>query len=114
MVAPLSMTDEVRLIVRQKGFRVKLLASHFGMDVRTLERRFRAQLGHTPKAWLMRERMMLAPSLLSAGLSNKEVAASLRYSCESNFCRDFKRYYGHAPQRFVQITIHHKPNVAFR
>jgi AraC-like DNA-binding protein len=72
------------------------------LDVRTLQRRFRAQLQTTPKSWLMRERMLQAPSLLREGLANKEVAARLNYSCESNFCRDFKRHYGCAPQEFTR------------
>ena len=49
----------------------------------------------------MRERMDFALPLLAKGLSNKQVAASLNYTCESNFCRDFKRYYGCAPQKFA-------------
>src|SRR6185436_5706581 len=85
--------DELRLIIRQKGFSVKVLASHAGLGRRTLERRFSEQFGTTPKAWLVRERMNLAPELLTQGLSNKEVAASLNYTRESNFCRDFKRHY---------------------
>jgi AraC-like DNA-binding protein len=89
-------------VIRQKGFRVKELAVHVGMDVRTLERRFGEQFHTTPKAWIMRERMSFAPPLLADGLSNKQVAASLSYTCESNFCRDFKRYFGRAPQEFVR------------
>jgi AraC-like DNA-binding protein len=96
-------TDELRVAIRQKGFRVKALAVHVGLDVRTLQRRFSEQFRTTPKAWIMRERMSFAPPLLAEGHSNKEVAASLSYTCESNFCRDFKRYFGCAPQEFAYI-----------
>jgi len=82
---------------------VKALAVHVGLDVRTLERRFCEQFRTTPKAWIMRERMSFAPRLLAEGLSNKQVAASLSYTCESNFCRDFKRWFGSAPQEFARI-----------
>jgi len=82
---------------------VKTLALHSGLDVRTLERRFSEQFHTTPKGWIMRERMSFAPPLLAEGLSNKQVAASLSYTCESNFCRDFKRYYGCAPQEFARM-----------
>jgi len=99
--ARLLKTDELRLIIRQRGFSVKVLAAHVALDVRTLERRFSEQFRMTPKAWIMRERMSLAPPLLVAGLANKEVAASLKYSCESNFCRDFKRCYGSTPHKFA-------------
>ena len=94
--------DELRVIIRQNGFRVKVLAVHVGLDVRTLERRFSEQFRTTPKAWIMRERMNLAPPLLAEGLPNKQVAASLSYTCESNFCRDFKRHFGRAPQKFTR------------
>jgi|KBSSwiStaDraftv2_1062776.scaffolds.fasta_scaffold1011545_2 AraC-like DNA-binding protein len=94
--------DDLRVVIRQQGFRVKTLAAHIGLDVRTLQRRFGEQFRTTPKTWIMRERMSLAPPLLAEGLSNKQVAASLNYTCESNFCRDFKRYFGRAPQKFAR------------
>ncbi len=105
--------EQLQIIVRQNGFSVKTLAVHVGLDVRTLERRFREQFRTTPKAWLMRERMRLASGLLAEGLSNKEVAASLSYSCESNFCRDFKRQFGCAPQRFAHTQRSGSARVAF-
>lgn len=95
--------DELRIIIRQKGFSVKVLAVQIGLDVRTLERRFGEQFRTTPKAWIIRERMGFALPLLAEGLSNKQVAAFLNYTCESNFCRDFKRYFGSAPQEFVRM-----------
>ncbi|HXI71880.1 MAG TPA: helix-turn-helix transcriptional regulator [Verrucomicrobiae bacterium] len=97
-------TDELRVIIRKNGFNVKVLAVHIGLDVRTLERRFSEQFRTTPKTWIMQERMSLAPPLLAEGLSNKEVAVSLSYTCESNFCRDFKQYFGSAPQEFARIN----------
>jgi len=103
MNAHLPGTDELRIVIRQKGFRVKVLAVHVGLDVRTLERRFGDQFHTTPKTWIMRERMHFAPPLLAEGLSNKQVAASLSYTCESNFCRAFKRYFGCAPQEFAHM-----------
>lgn len=96
-------TAELRVMIRQGGFNVRTLARQLEVDVRTLERRFSEQYRITPKAWIMRERMMYATSLLAAGLSNKEVAASLGYSCESNFCRDFKQSSGYPPRQFVVL-----------
>ena len=94
--------NELRIVIKQKGFSVKALAGHVGLGVRTLERRFCEQFRTTPKRWIIRERMNFAPPLLAGGFSNKQVAASLGYTCESNFCRDFKRYIGCAPQEFVR------------
>lgn len=83
---------------------MQALAVNVGLDVRTLERRFGQQFHTTPKTWIMRERMSFAPPLLADGLSNKQVAASLSYTCESNFCRDFKRHFGRAPQEFARTS----------
>ena len=101
------------MIIRQKGFTVQVLAVHAGLGVRTLERRFREQLHMTPKAWIIRELMGFAPLLLAQGLSNKQVASSLKYSSESNFCRDFKRHFGRPPQEFVHARHKPIPRVAF-
>jgi len=95
--------DELRVIIGQKGFCVKGLAAHLGLEVRTLGRLFGAHFGTTPKMWIMRERIALAPPLLAEGLANKEVAASLGYTCESSFIRAFKRYFGRTPQEFVRL-----------
>jgi iron complex transport system substrate-binding protein len=105
--------QELGLIIRQKGFTVKILAVHSGLGVRTLERRFREQFRMTPKAWIIHERMGFAPSLLAQGLSNKEVAALLKYTFESNFSRDFKRHFGRPPQEFARSRRRRFPRVAF-
>ena len=94
--------DLLRLLVKKHSFRVKPLAIDLGVDVRTLERHFSDQFQMTPKAWIMNERMTAAPSLLLEGRSNKEVAQSLKYSCQSNFCRDFKRHFGRTPKQYVR------------
>jgi AraC-like DNA-binding protein len=106
--------EELLSVVHQKRFRVRTLAFQIGLDVRTLERRFGEQFRTTPKAWLIRERMTLALPLLAEGFSNKQVAASLSYTCESNFCRDFKRHFGSAPQEFVRHRLGKPAPVAFR
>lgn len=103
--------DDIRDIVRKQSFKVRALAVAMGMTVRTLERHFKEQFGTTPKAWITRERMNFAPTLLADGLLNKEVAASLGYTCESNFCRDFKNHYGSTPQKFARS--HRSVGVAF-
>lgn len=84
---------------------MKSLAAQLGLDVRTLERRFRQQFNITPKAWITHERMRVAPSLLAEGNSNKQVAACLGYTRASNFCRDFKRCFGCGPQEFARNQI---------
>jgi AraC-like DNA-binding protein len=97
--------DELRVIIGQQGFCVKALAAHLGLEVRTLARRFGEHFGMSPGMWIMRERIALAPPLLTGGSSNKEVARSLGYTCESSFIRAFKRYFGRTPQQFVRLHV---------
>jgi transcriptional regulator GlxA family with amidase domain len=105
--------DDLRVIIKQNGFSVKVLAVHVGLDVRTLERRFHDQYYTTPKHWIMLERIKCAPPLLANGLLNKQVAASLGYTCESNFCRDFKKHFGCAPQKFAHVRRFNSDGVVF-
>ena len=102
MSAHLLRTDQLRIIIRTRGFRVSELAAQIGLEVRTLERRFGEQLQTTPKAWINEERMVLASKLLASGFSNKQAAEQLGYEHESSFCREFKRHFGCAPQEFVR------------
>src|SRR5690242_13032455 len=96
--------NELREIIKKNGFKVTPLAARAGLGKRTLERRFSEQFGDAPKKWIIRERMNLARSLLEKGLSNKEIAAALSYTFESNFCRDFKRFHGHPPQKLIKTA----------
>jgi transcriptional regulator GlxA family with amidase domain len=102
--------DVLREIIRRNGFKVTSLAIQSGLGKRTLERRFTEQFGAAPKQWIIRERMNLARNLLEKGLSNKEVAGALDYSLESNFCRDFKRFYGDSPQKMARAATHPTPD----
>jgi len=106
--------DELRVVIGQTGFRVHALAVNVGLGVRTLERHFGRQFHTNPKTWIMRERMSFAPPLLAEGLSNKQVAATLSYTCTTNFCRDFKRHFGCAPQQFARTSGLPPVPVAFR
>ena len=81
---------------------VAALAQCVGLHVRTLQRRFEEHFHTPPKQWMIRDRLARGCALLFEGLSNKEIAARLGYSQQSNFCRDFKRVYGRPPQEFAQ------------
>ena len=93
---------ELRRALSQSSFTVKGLAAYLRLGLRTFERAFTQQYDTTPKTWIIQERMNLALPLLTNGWSNKEVAAELGYSCESNFCRDFKHYFDCAPQAWAR------------
>jgi AraC-like DNA-binding protein len=105
--------DDVRQIIQTDGINVNTMALRFGLHVRTFERRFAKQFQISPKAWIISERMRRVPLLLMEGLSNKEIAACLGYTRECNFCRDFKKQFGCAPQKFEKARRAHSARVAF-
>lgn len=79
--------------------RVEDLARAAGLDVRTLERRFRAWVGLTPKAVLARYRLIEAAERVQrepdAPLA--ALAAALGYSDQAHFSRDFRAVVGRTP-----------------
>ncbi|NUO50388.1 MAG: helix-turn-helix transcriptional regulator, partial [Polyangiaceae bacterium] len=82
--------------------RVEDVAAQSGLGVRTLERRFRAYVGVSPKWVIRRYRLMEAVERLKAGErgSLAELAAGLGYFDQPHFVRDFKAIVGRTPSEF--------------
>jgi len=95
-------SEEIRTVAWRTGFRVGKMAAHFGMDLRTFQRVCEEQLLVSPKSLAMKERMNAALPLLAAGFTNKEIADQLLYQHPSTFCREFRRYFGCAPQVYLR------------
>jgi AraC-like DNA-binding protein len=87
----------LRKVAVDCGYRVPALARLLGISSRRLARAFKAQLRCTPGAWLRAARLEDARCLLRAAESVKMVAYSVGYRHESQFCRDFKAYFGYSP-----------------
>ena len=102
MGAHFPLADQLRQVAWDRGFRVTPLANQIGIGVRTLERRFEAELRSTPKDWIRHERITASLPLLAAGLLNKEVADRLGYTRSANFGRDFKRVLGCTPRQYLR------------
>jgi AraC-like DNA-binding protein len=83
--------------------RVEDAARHAGVGVRTLERRFRAHVGLSPKTVIRRYRLIEAAERLKSDAPPPlaELAASLGYSDQAHFTRDFTAAIGRAPMRFL-------------
>ena len=108
--------DEIRAAAWETGFRVNRMAGVLGLDTRTFQRLCEQQLFASPKAWILEERMMAALPLLAQQLPNKDVAERLCYRHQSSFCREFRHYFGCAPQLFARqriLTRANEPFVAF-
>lgn len=84
--------------------RVDDVASRLGLDVRTTQRRFRRDVGVSPKWVIARHRLHEAAERLR-GPSPPPIgrlAAELGYADQSHFVRDFKAVIGCAPRPFAR------------
>lgn len=83
--------------------RAEAAAAWVGLDVRTLQRRFREYVGVTPKWVILRYRLHeAAERLRSQGASSLAALASeLGYSDQAHFSRDFVKWIGETPSAFL-------------
>lgn len=75
-------------------------AAQFGLGLRTLERRFRAECGVTFDHWRRRARLAHALRALAAGDSVKTVAAACGYRSPSAFVAAFRADFGTTPGEY--------------
>lgn len=83
------------------GWDVASLARRCGASRATLARKFAAQVGRSPLAYLTQLRLDLAARRLATSRESlAAVAASVGYSSEFSFSRAFRRAFGTAPGAF--------------
>ena len=74
---------------------------------------FKEQTGLNPTRWLEERRMEAARQYLSGTSKNvSEIAAAVGYADPFYFSRVFRKYYGHAPRHYRQLSFqlpHHRP-----
>jgi AraC family transcriptional activator FtrA len=93
------------------------LAAHANVSAATLHRRFRAELGTTPLAWLTAERVALACRLIERGEVRTEVVArSSGLGTASNLRAQLRRHTGLTPtayrERFAPRPQDHRTTTA--
>jgi AraC-like DNA-binding protein len=99
----LDVTAAVAQIQRTKGsLRIRDLAHASGLSQSALERRFRKQVGASPKKFANIVRMRHAVRLHASGANLTEVAYAAGYADQPHFIKDFKRFSGVAPETFFQ------------
>ncbi|MFJ9155009.1 helix-turn-helix domain-containing protein [Streptomyces sp. NPDC102270] len=88
------------------GSTVAKLAGTVGWSERHLERRFREQIGLSPKATARVLRFRHALRLLDARLPPSQIAATCGYYDQAHLNRDFKAMTSRSPSRFIAERTH--------
>lgn len=91
-----------RLEATQVSVRIEELARQVGLSQSALERRFRRNVGTSPKQFASIQRLKNAVRLRAVGHDFTSIAHSAGYSDQSHFTNDFKRVTGLAPSAFFQ------------
>jgi len=95
----------VETVERERGLlRVEQLAARTGLEVRSLQRLFRQQVGVTPKWVLQRYRIHEALARIAAGeaVDFARLAADLGYADQAHFANRFKAFVGCTPSAYVR------------
>jgi AraC family transcriptional regulator len=81
-----------------KAPKLEWLATQLHISTSHLRRLFHVQFGRSPKAGFDRIRLERASSLLASSTATlEEVAGQSGFRSTSDFCRVFKRHFGHSP-----------------
>ena len=94
----------LRSMAFESGFDARALSRRLGVSGRQLSRHFKRSLGCSPKRWLKEQRVLTARRMLASAASVKEVAYMLGFAQVSQFCRDYRAYFGHSPSSDLTAT----------
>jgi AraC-like DNA-binding protein len=92
-----------RLSAEELNYSPLRMAERCQVSLRHLERRFKLEVGFTPRIWLKWQRLKTALVRLQGSGSVKEIAYSLNYCQVSHFCRDFKLQFKMTPSESRQL-----------
>ena len=94
-------------LIRKLSGRISIdeLARHLETTHSTLERRFRAEVGATPKALSRLARLQNVCRLWDTGKRLTEIAYEAGFSDQPHLIHDFKRFTGIAPEAFLSQRV---------
>lgn len=104
-----AMTGEIQRILEQEyagPVSNAWLAKRLDVSESTLLRRFTADTGMTPHAYLMNLRVDRARDLLQAGLAPAQTALQTGFCDQSHFSNVFRRYIGVSPGAYAASVRH--------
>lgn len=105
-------SEIVYAVMRDRGIlKVADLAERYGMNTRTLQRLFARYVGVSPKWVIQRYRLHEAAEqlALAGSVSQSTLAASLGYSDQAHFVRDFKAIVGTSPRAYARAAKRVQP-----
>lgn len=105
------------LEARPQDFTVGQLAHFFNFSERQLQRKFKANFGHTPLQFLRIKRFEKSLQYIRSKDYNgswklSDLAYDLNYVDQSHFIRDFKRFSKHTPMEFIDLDRSTQENSA--
>ena len=93
----------IKGIQKQHGtLRIEKLAPAMGLSLSALERRFRKNVGTSPRRFASIVRMRHVLRLRETGQNLTEIAYRAGYCDQSHFIKDFKNFTGSAPEVFFR------------
>lgn len=97
----------VSVIRSLKGnLRIKELASRLSINVNSLEKKFRAQIGVSPKQYASILRLKSVINSYSAEVDLTEITYDAGFFDQSHFIKDFKAFTGENPLRFFKSSTY--------
>ncbi|WP_169053362.1 helix-turn-helix domain-containing protein [Falsirhodobacter xinxiangensis] len=81
---------------------VASLARDAGMGIRTLERRFKAEIALSLRQFRLQVKLLRAAELLTAGHRVQDVAFRLGYENAGSFVQVFRKHMGQTPARYAR------------
>ncbi|RED51744.1 helix-turn-helix domain-containing protein [Cohnella lupini] len=104
-------TEIARKIQLQRGqVSIERLAEEFFVGKRTLERKFKALIGSTPKKFANIVRFQQAIQLRKSGLDYLDIIEACDFSDHAHFAHDFKAFAGCSPDVFFRNEL--QPDLA--
>ena len=94
----LSRIRDWEALARQAHFQPGLMADLCPVSLRQMQRFFVRRFERTPRQWTRELRCRLAHQLIAQGWSSKAVIEELGFAGGSHLSREFRKFYGAAPQ----------------